>query len=275
MSIGRIRSFIRRVLLERASPEFILYLKHLQSPGDSEIPFERRAVVYESVSRKRILVLAPHPDDEAVGLGGTLCMHLAAGSDVTVLYMTGGGLADPREDPSDMTEMRRAEAKAVGAAYGLRQVFWETRDMSLEADSDTVKRLGDLLREIRPDAVFVPSPIDAHRDHFVANRILVGALDDTDACDVEVFGYEIWTDIPFPNHVIDITEVFEKKLEMIAYYLSQTALCDYQSLCRAKNALNHLRHVHCLKGGYAEAFVRFSADVYRDVVPDPSAARRP
>ena len=37
-----------------------------------------------------VLILSPHPDDEAIGMGGTLCKHLDNGSDVTVLYLTDG-----------------------------------------------------------------------------------------------------------------------------------------------------------------------------------------
>jgi N-acetylglucosamine malate deacetylase 1 len=268
MSEGRIRSFIRRLLVERASPEFLLYLKHLRSSKDSGFALGRKSTVYRSVARQSVLILAPHPDDEAVGLGGTLSMHLEAGSDVTVLYMTDGSLTDPSFDPVEMAKIRRREAEALGTAYGLRQLFWETRDQTLDADPEAVMRLGELLEKIRPQSVFVPSPIDAHRDHFAANRILVGALDQRSSTAMEVFGYEIWTDIPFPNHVVEITSFFEKKLEMVAYYRSQAALCDFAGLCRSKNALNHFRHVHCLESGYAEAFLRFSAETYSDMVRD-------
>lgn len=195
-------------------------------------------------------------------------MHLAAGSDVTVLYMTDGSLADPSVDCVEMAKTRRTEAEALGTAFGLRQVFWEKRDQTLDADPEMVKRLGQLLDEIRPEAVFAPSPIDAHSDHFAADKILVEALDHRSSGKMEIFGYEIWTDIPFPNHIVDITNFFEKKLEMIAYYRSQTALCDFAGQCRSKNALNHYRHVHCLKSGYAEAFLRFSAETYADMVRD-------
>ncbi len=266
MSEGRIRSFIRRLLLERASPEFLLYLKHLRSSKDAGFPFSRKSTVYRSVARQSVLILAPHPDDEAVGPGGTLSMHLVAGSDVTVLYMTDGSLADPNVDSVEMAKTRRREAEALGTTYGLRQVFWEKKDRNLDADPEAVMRLGELLEEIRPEAVFVPSPIDAHRDHFAANKILVGALGQRPSAAMEVFGYEIWTDIPFPNHVVEITGFFEKKLEMMAYYRSQAALCDFAGLCRSKNALNHFRHVHCLESGYAEAFLRFSPETYVEMV---------
>lgn len=268
MSIGRIGRFLRRVLLQHASPEFILFLKHLRSSGMSAFPFGRQATVCRSVSKKSVLVLAPHPDDEVVGLGGTLSMHLAVGSEVTVVYMTDGGFADPTSDPMDMAVIRRTEAESLGELFGFHQVFLGNRDSGLTANSETVGQLGEVLKKVRPDSVFVPSPIDAHRDHFAANEILTNSLTILGSWDVEVFGYEIWTDIPFPNHVVDITSVFAQKLEMISHYGSQLALCDYRRFARSKNALNYLRHAHPLEEGYAEAFIRYSAVNYCRIVQD-------
>ena len=82
-----IKSLARGALLRavhRIAPtEAETALRFLEARGFAAFP-QRNVTVVSQVPRGRVLILSPHPDDEAIGLGGALCMHVANGSAVTV-----------------------------------------------------------------------------------------------------------------------------------------------------------------------------------------------
>src|SRR5215470_61149 len=114
------------------------------------------------------LVIAPHPDDAELGMGGTIAVLLAQGSRVGVLDLTDG-----EPTPLGSPEIRRAETEAATAVLGLS---WRGNlrlvNRRLEADLDSRARLAGALRQLRPRVLFAPFWEDVHPDHVAASRLI-------------------------------------------------------------------------------------------------------
>ena len=125
---------------------------------------EAEAIPYEPalLRGERLLVLAPHPDDEVIGCGGLIAQHLREHRAVRIVIATDGavgGDAAARE-----TEARRG----IAALGGAEVVFLGFRDRTLGGDA--AARIREQLLDFRPDLVLVPSPIEIHPDHVALSR---------------------------------------------------------------------------------------------------------
>lgn len=129
------------------------------------------------IGNGRVLVVAPHPDDECAGCGGTIVRHRRAGDQVTVLQVTDGrGARAARSAPAAMTQTRAHEAQAAAAALGaclellaLPEYEWSEAELCAE--------LQRRLARSNPDVVYAPSCIDFHPEHLRVARALAVALE--------------------------------------------------------------------------------------------------
>ena len=267
------RGAIKKLLLKYASPEVITLLRHFQSTSGKALA-ENMVHVTNKVPGGTVLVLAPHPDDEAIGMGGTLSMHLQNHSRVTVLYMTGGGGAGHNET---LIVIRRKEAESIGKRYHIDQIFWDMKDTRMTNESKAISAMTKVLEDLRPSLVYLPSFFDHHFDHFSANQILFEALTAMRSLEVTVLGYEVWDNIPFPNYVVDISSNFEIKKDLLSYYATRLGTHEYMKLCENRNALHYILSINSFKSainGYAEAFCRFDSSTYRALYVDYLRALR-
>src|SRR5262245_13400417 len=74
---------------------------------------------WSSPGCQRVLVVAPHPDDELAGCGGVILLHAAAGDQVTVLHVTDGRASRVGADPTEVARIRRAESQGSLAVLGV------------------------------------------------------------------------------------------------------------------------------------------------------------
>ena len=201
---------------------------------------------------KRILVIAPHPDDETIGLGGTLRGHVVAGDRTHVVFLTSGEAGGHGID--DPAGQREAEAVKAAEILGLETIeFWRMPDGAVRASRPAVARLRELLESTRPDIVYVPHSNDGHSDHRASWRMLRGALRDTGV--PEVREYELWSPLSHANVIVDITAHVEHKLSAIRAYESQ---CNVMRFDDAFLGLARYRGemLNWPDRGYAEAFLR-------------------
>jgi LmbE family N-acetylglucosaminyl deacetylase len=210
-----------------------------------------------------VLILAPHPDDEVIGPGGVLNMHLQQQDAVTVLYLTdgrGGNAAD-----TSLVAVRRQEANSIGSTFGFKQIFWDIPDTTLNDAPELVTKLINVLKEIRPHFIYLTSFFDRQYDHFGTNQLLVEALKGWKSSAVTILGYEVWDNISYPNFVVDITNHFGKKAEMMVMYKTPMKATDFVALCRHRNALNYSLYVNSIRQeqeGYAEAYYRLDSEQF-------------
>lgn len=205
---------------------------------------------------KRVLVLSPHPDDEAIGCGGTICRHVAEGDEVHVVFLTSGEKGGHGLPPDETRRVREGEAAEAARILGVRSIeFWGEPDGGLEATTALLGRLQRRVVEWPPRLVYAPHPRDAHRDHVAVSSLVQRWHRTTPPSDVDVRLFEIWTPIQKMAVIVDISQFIERKLEAIRAYRSQVEVVDLadaaRGLARYRGAL------HCWpEGDYAEVFAR-------------------
>lgn len=194
----------------------------------------------------RVMVIAPHPDDETIGCGGTLRKHHLAGDRITAVFMTdgskGNGLAGGVGGEA-LIALREREAQTAAAEIGIDEcVFLRNRDASLRCSPHTVAQLQRLLESLRPDILYVPSPLETHHDHRQACVIASRALD-AYSQPVQVYLYEIWAPVP-ANCAVPID--LEHKVAAVRCYHSQMDERDLP--VAAVTSLARYRGVTCMPG---------------------------
>jgi LmbE family N-acetylglucosaminyl deacetylase len=231
--------------------------------------FNRSALVYDPGDEK-VLVLAPHMDDEVIGCGGTLARHVARGADVTVIFLTdgrgGGAVARPAgalESP-DLRGTRKLEARSALRELGVDKiVFFDAADGKLmEAVGGLAQKLREQLQELRPSIVYLPFFLEEHPDHRAASHLLLSAMSGADLA-FQCIGYEVWTPL-FPNCFVNIDDTIEKKKRSLNHYQSQLAEADYMHTAIGLNAYRS----GALLGGtcrFAEAFCALPVGDYLEL----------
>lgn len=208
----------------------------------------------------RVLVLAPHPDDDVIGCGGTIAKCVKQGSQVKVVCMTDGRYGNNQIPVQTLINMRRAEAKAGLNVLGCDDVtFLDNHDMGLKCDRENVLKILTIMREFRPTAVFVPSFWEIPPDHLETARIAAHAAMEFEG-EVDWYCYEVWcpviSDPKYHLIIVDITETIELKKKAINKHMSQVAITDFASKIAGLNAY---RSMMARRGiDYCEAFIRFS-----------------
>jgi LmbE family N-acetylglucosaminyl deacetylase len=219
----------------------------------------------------RVLVLSPHPDDELIGCGGTLCRLLSAGAKVSILQATDGSkLPSLRDLPEALRKtIRLDEAGRVAGALGAGLVLWRQEDARLQWSRGTITDLARLLDELKPTHVFTPFLTDLHADHRTLSQILGGALAIADV-EPRVLQYEVWSLVP-ANLYCDITDQAETLERLLLLYKRAMRADDFVHFCEGRNLARAME----LTGqpGYVEAFLSTTSAEYRRMVKRTASIR--
>ena len=175
------------------------------------------------------LIIAPHPDDAELGMGGAILKHREEGQRVGVLDLTDG-----EPTPHGSPQTRAAETAAATDILGLD---WRGQlglpNRSLEATLDARRRLAEVIRRLKPKWLFAPYWIDAHPDHVAATQLVEAArfwakLTKTDMEGEPHHPQRIYNYFcvhlklaPQPDFVLDISQQWDQKLAAIRCYHSQ------------------------------------------------------
>lgn len=195
-----------------------------------------------------VLVVAPHPDDEALGCGGTIRSHVDGGDRVVVAFLTSGegGLASYPADRARRVREREA-AKASEVLGVAAHVFVRLADGCVTENlTAATAALDDIVQAERPDVVYAPHESDGHDDHAAAYAAAAAA-----ASDGELLTYEIWTPLTTFERVEDITDQMPAKLRAVRSYRSQVRYWRYDL---AIKGLNAYRGAMVAGTRYAEVF---------------------
>src|SRR5438132_3020204 len=214
---------------------------------------ESEAIPYhaEDLRGERLLVLAPHPDDEVIGCGGLLALHVRDGRQARVVVVTDGseaGDATVREHESQLALTLLGSPPTEFLRFGDRHLSEQTEALK--------KRLREILIDFKPDLIVVPSPIEIHPDHAALAQAFCELIQQdeslfSDLAVARVAFYEVSYTIR-PNTLIDITSIAAKKYAAIASHTSQLAFRDYVSYARGLNAYRAMTLPPTVR--YAEAY---------------------
>jgi LmbE family N-acetylglucosaminyl deacetylase len=231
--------------------------------------------VLEDLKFKKVLVLAPHPDDDSFGCGGAIKKLSSNNAQIAVAYFCDGSGGVKEEDVElksknvELINIRKKEAKQTAEILGINeQIFFDYPDGKL-APSKTVNRLlSDLIKRFEPDIIFVPSFLDNHPDHRAVNEILVNVLVASFSPSTplrtnffwpkEIWAYEVWTPL-YANRIVQINNEIEAKKSSMKAHASQLASRGYDE---AMLGLNKYRAQINNRQGYAEAFFASTPAIY-------------
>jgi len=213
----------------------------------------------------RILVIAPHPDDEVLGCGGTMARLAELGVRVEVAIMTEG--KPPRFDRTAVDRVR-AEAAAAHALLGVsatHHLDLPAAQLDGVAHADLNAAMGRLIDETMPDTIFVPFIGDIHLDHqLIFRSAMVAARPRQATYPRTIMAYETLSETnwsaPYvepafvPSVYVDIASTLDRKLAAFAAYESQCCAFPNERSPDAIRALATLRGATVHRFA-AEAFV--------------------
>jgi LmbE family N-acetylglucosaminyl deacetylase/glycosyltransferase involved in cell wall biosynthesis len=211
---------------------------------------------------RRVLCLAPHPDDETLGCGGALALYGRARDPVKVIFLTNGSAGDSKAtmEKDAYIRLRRQEAEKACSILGVTDVaFWPYPDRGLAGSRGALPQMITLLNDYAPQLVYIPSPMEFHPDHRAACFLLCDAITSHDG-DFDVAFYELGQPICV-NRLVDITPVLEQKKDAISVYESQLKEQPYDELCFSLDRYRSMT----LPGGitHAEGFSVYSSDMIK------------
>lgn len=210
----------------------------------------------------RVLVIAPHNDDEILGVGGTMSKMAKAGHEVIVCEVTAGDLDNP------MVQLQKREALESHDLLGIsKTIFMDLPVVGLkEMETREINsRFLSVISETDPEIVFIPHKGDMHIDHRMVTEAAMVALRPVSAPHLRaLYAYETLSETEWntpsvdnafiPTAYCDITEEMDAKLNAMKCHASQ--MCDYphpRSLEAIEALAKHRGSTVCRR--YAEAFV--------------------
>lgn len=203
----------------------------------------------------RILVVAPHQDDESIGCGGSIVSWRKAGAAVGVLWVSASDAGEPIGAEAATAAQMLGACWTVGLGYP---------PVGLAYGYEPLCRLISAMREFAPTVLLFPHADEDDRQHAATSQLaheaawlaayplpsLSGTL--LSKPPRLLLGYEVWTPIRRPDGYFDTTDTSAEKAAIISCYASQIAIADHVS---AALGLNRYRGLTSGTGEYAEAFI--------------------
>lgn len=202
----------------------------------------------EQTRPNRILIFAAHPDDEVLGMGGTIANHAKISSDTVRIVCVTDGSSSQYPGDEDRRLRKNDEAIRAAAVLGVNDyVQLSFPDMRL--DSVTHVELNgaieDQIRDFQPDVVYTVHP-DVNLDHrAVFQSVLVGTRPTPGQCVRRIFSFAPTSSIEWtapqeqwfvPNWFTDISATFELKLQAFQYYETEQRSYPHPRSARALRA---------------------------------------
>lgn len=187
------------------------------------------------VTGKRILLVAPHPDDEIIGCAGLIQQALKAGKKIDVVILTGGGKSHSNccnIDEDTLIEARRKLSRKAAQVVGLpleHLHFLNYPDGSISYENKETERLKQLIEELSPEAIFIPHKGEGWSDHVEAGNVIrklkLSGIQLYEYC-VWFWYYNVWN-IDWKNAcVLKMNrEEHQRKLKAMDAYITPLAPC--------------------------------------------------
>ncbi len=186
-----------------------------------------------------VLVIGPHPDDQELGMGGTIARLASQGHDLLLLDVT-DGCPTPRGDrPTRLAEAAEAAKELAAPGKAIRRVLLDLPNRRVVHSIEARHAIAGVMRSHQASVLFIPHPEDAHPDHLAVTRNAEDARFDAKLTSLSLPGdlgkpplYPRWVfyyycshlrKVPDPSFIMDISGFEERKMRAIAAYKSQFA----------------------------------------------------
>jgi len=213
-----------------------------------------------------VLVIAPHPDDETLGCGGTLLRLSHLGVEVHWLLVT--NMSENAGYSASQVEKRDQEIADVSRKYPFHQTHrleFEPATLDSVKKGELISAISHVVNQVKPDLVLTPYRNDAHSDHEVVYDATMAATKTFRYPFIKrVLAYETISETDFglkpedggfrPNVYVDISNHIEKKLEILEIFESEMGDFPFPRSRKAIESLAFVRGAQCNKNA-AEAFM--------------------
>jgi len=214
----------------------------------------------------KVMIVAPHPDDETLGCVGTILKHKLRGDELYWLIVT--NISVEEEYDKDRVMQRQEEIDTVSKEYGFANVFklnFPTTKLDIIPKKQIIEDISKVIDEVRPEIVFIPNRNDAHSDHKITFEAVMCSVK-TFRCSFikRILMYETISETEFatpfqndafvPNSFSDISNYLDSKIAIMEIYKGEMAAHPFP---RSKENIKALATFRGATGGvkYAEAFM--------------------
>ncbi len=214
---------------------------------------------------KRILIFAVHPDDETLGAGGSLLKFKSEGKEI--FWATVTAMSQELGFSAEKISARQKEVSQVHDRYKFSNRY-ELGFPTTDLDSEPLKRLtsdvAKVVKDCNPDTVIIPHKHDAHSDHNVANKALMGLCKTFRYPGIQnVWAMETLSESNFSlynsqegffaNTFVDISNFLDQKIEIMKLYQNEILQHPFP---RSEESIRALATLRGSEAGlnYAEAF---------------------
>lgn len=213
------------------------------------------ATIPINISKKdRVVVIAPHPDDECIGMGGLLSLYPEI---CDVIVLTDGRQGKKNIAPEKVKEIRKQEFENEMKYVGVHSY------RMLNYEDGTLLQHIDCLHDIDLSMytkIFIPWGDDNHPDHAAGYLCAVKRIRQQAITEAEIYQYEVHVPFHDVSHMLDITSVIERKLELIRFHKTQVSALDYDQIAKS---IGKYRACQCnLPDKYLETYLK--TDVIQD-----------
>jgi len=198
-----------------------------------------------STERRRVLILAAHPDDEILGCGGAAALHADAGDDVVSVIACEGESLRYADRAVNMEEQSRQAARILGVA-DVRFLRFPDQKLDTLTLTSVITPIEAVVRELRPRVVYCQHGGDVNRDHQLLFQAALVATRPTEGCIEAVYAFDTASSTEWayprafvPDTWVDIGAVLDRKIAAMSCYASE--LRDYPHP-RSAQALRHKAH---------------------------------
>lgn len=216
---------------------------------------------------RRVLVIAPHADDEIIGCGATMAKHIKEGDEVYVIISTNASVGAPDLFSPQTIENVRNEAIDAHKYLGVKQTFFlDFPAPALNAFPEYKISIAysEIMNKLNPDILYIPHAGDIHQDHKAIYRsALVSSRPQNNNKIRAIYCYETLSETEWapsqeryfiPNCFVDVTKTFDMKMKAMCFFKSQLKEFPHSRSLEAMEALSKFRGA-TINVNNAEAFI--------------------
>jgi len=223
------------------------------------------------MDKLRVLAVGAHPDDLEILCGGTLTKYAKLGHKVIMAHLLSGNKGHYEMDSKKLARVRKEEAKSAAQIIGAEVLSLDFPDGELFSNLETRRKVINLIRQARPDAIITHTPRDYMSDHIITSQLVCDAsflstaplfktTQEVHDKITPIFFMDTAMGVNFlPSEYVDISDAFEKKKEMIEQHRSQLEWLkrhDNIDMLEFVETVNRFRGLQCgVK--YAEGFCQY------------------
>lgn len=221
---------------------------------------------------KNVLVVAPHPDDEILGCGGTIAKHISNGDKVFVAVMTNAHIGAPELFSSENVRAARDEAFLAHESLGVHQTFYfdlPAPQLEQYPQYKIAGLLSDVIKSNNIDTLYIPHKGDLHLDHGVIyNACLVAARPLPNSIVKTIYSYETLSETEWGHPTVDAV--------FIPRYFNTLSVQNFAAKIKAMNcfssqlkefpntrSLKAIEHLNSLRGAFVGANFAEAFDIIR------------